>query len=213
MNPEFEIRITEDGSPTIFSPSFGATYHSQKGARQESLHVFIKNGLFFAQQQFKELRILEVGFGTGLNALLTLEHAQSTPVYYHTIEKFPLPVNIYSQLNYGNDQLLKLHAAEWDKDVPITPAFTLHKTDAGIESTNLNKGYHLIYMDAFAPSTQDELWQKNTLEKLYDCLLKDGILVTFCAKGQFKRDLKSLGFTVESPSGAAGKREMTRATK
>jgi tRNA U34 5-methylaminomethyl-2-thiouridine-forming methyltransferase MnmC len=213
MNPEFEIRITEDGSPTIYSKMFDATYHSQKGAMQESVHVFIQNGLIPALEKFNDLKILEIGFGTGLNAILTLEQTKKNSIYYHAVEKFPLPEVIYKGLNYGNDQLLKLHQADWNCDIEFTPRFTFHKANSGIEVLKLNRDYNLIYMDAFAPSTQDELWQKDILEKLYDCLVKGGILVTFCAKGQFKRDLKSLGFTIESPVGASGKREMTRATK
>lgn len=212
MNNAFEIRATEDGSPTIYSSAFHATYHSQKGALQESTHVFIHNGLFVAQEKFKKLKILEIGFGTGLNAVLTLEHSKA-PVYYHGVEKFPLPERIYSKLNYGKEDLLKLHASEWEKDIPVSTNFILHKTHSGIESLKLNSDYDLIYMDAFAPSAQNELWQKSMLQKLYGCLTEGGMLVTFCANGQFKRDLRSLGFMVESPPGAIGKREMTRAVK
>lgn len=213
MSGEFEIRITGDGSQTIYSSVFNATYHSQKGALDESAHVFINNGLSIAQDKFKELKILEVGLGTGLNALLTIDHAKTNSVYYHGVEKYPLPETIYSKLNYGNEKLLELHRSEWNKDINLTPGFTLHKTNSGIESLELSSGYNLIYMDAFAPSSQNEIWQKDLLKKLYDSLVKGGILVTFCAQGQFKRDLKSIGFTVESPAGASGKREMTRAVK
>lgn len=212
MVSEFEIFITKDGSQTIYSRAFNATYHSQKGAVDESLHVFINNGLVIAQAQFSELKILEIGFGTGLNAFLTRQN-KNKPAYYHGIEKYPLPETIYSKLTYGGNSFMELHNSEWNKDIKMAPDFTFHKTDAGIESVALAHDYNLIYLDAFAPTSQSDMWQETVLRKLYDALVNGGILVTFCAQGQFKRNLRSIGFTVESPVGAAGKREMTRAIK
>lgn len=210
---DLEIKITSDGSPTVYSKQFDATFHSSHGALQESLHVFIKNGFAIAAQHFPEIRILEVGFGTGLNALLTLKENKRT--VYHTVEKYPLPKSIYEQLDFGfgKEELLQLHNCDWEKDTEIGPLFNFHKSKADIRDIPLHTNYDLIYFDAFAPVTQQELWQNNILQKMYDHLVPGGILVTFCAKGDFKRALKNIGFTVQSPKGAAGKREMTRALK
>jgi tRNA U34 5-methylaminomethyl-2-thiouridine-forming methyltransferase MnmC len=207
---DLKIKITADDSPTVYSSQFNVTYHSEHGALQESEHVFIRNGFEIAKQKFSFLNVLEIGFGTGLNALLTLQDPH--PVYYHAIEKFPLQEVIYKELDYGfdKDHLEKLHKAEWEKDIKIKQSFTLHKSANAIETITLKNNYHLIYFDTFAPPVQEELWQEEMIRKMYDCLLPGGMLVTFCAKGNFKRLLRSAGFTVESPKGAARKREMTR---
>jgi len=211
---EFEIRITSDGSPTVFAKNFNATYHSMHGALQESEHVFIKNGLEIAKTKFNPIRILEIGFGTGLNALLTLTKTDR-PVHYTSIEAFPLPEATYHQLDFGfnKEQFLKMHNAEWEKEIELTNDFILCKLKGDIRTIDLDKNFDLVYFDAFAPSSQDELWQKDTLKKMYNCMSPGAILVTFCAKGDFKRTLKSLGFSVEFPKGALRKREMTRAAK
>lgn len=212
MVSEFEIIITKDGSPTVYSPLFNSFYHSVNGATLESEHVYIKNGLNLVSKKIKELSILEIGFGTGLNTYLTLKHGASSQIYYHTIEKIPLPKNVYSHLLLDSEFQF-LHECDWNKDIFINPDFILHKTKGDIKIQTLSKHYHLIYFDAFAPSNQTEMWQQSILKKLYDCLYPNGVLVTYCAQGEFKRNLKQLGFKVESLNGAAGKREMTRATK
>jgi tRNA U34 5-methylaminomethyl-2-thiouridine-forming methyltransferase MnmC len=211
---ELKIKITDDGTPTIYSEQYEATYHSMHGALQESKHVYIKNGLDVAGEKFSTIKILEIGFGTGLNALLSL-NAYQKKIYYHALEKYPLPKSIYENLNYGIDRrhLLMLHECPWNREIEFNPNFFFLKEEADILTVELTRTYNLIYFDAFAPTMQKEVWQEPVMRKLYNCMEPGGILVTYSARGEFKRLLSDIGFTVESPRGAAGKREMTRATK
>ena len=214
-----EVIITGDGSSSIFIPELNEHYHSSHGAIQEAEHVFIKHGI---QQVAKEsVTIFELGFGTGLNALLTALFAEKHKIHvtYHSIEAFPVDKALLEQLNYSElledtKAILKaIHAADWEADVVISEYFTLRKIEAKIEDFEIEQGVDLIYFDAFGPRAQAELWDIAILEKMYNALNEDGVLVTYCAQGQFKRDLKSLGFRVESLPGPPGKREMTRAIK
>jgi len=215
--------ITEDGSHSLQVPAMGETYHSSHGAIQESNHVFIKNGLEYWLRQHKktELRIFEVGFGTGLNALLTLLKAEELDVstHYQTVELFPLEVQLTNQLNYTeqlhcNPPYFKaLHTAEWGEPVAITSNFSLTKINAAFADVATENKVDLIYYDAFAPSKQPEMWVYKLIEKCYAMLNKNGVFVTYSAKGQLKRDLKQAGFSVESLPGPPGKFEMVRATK
>lgn len=221
---EREIRQTKDGSVTLFVPGLNEHYHSINGALQESMHVFIRAGLEASWQNATELAILEIGFGTGLNALLTLQQTllQKKKVFYHTLEKFPLPLALIEQMHFENfilnpellDYLPILHTAPWDSPVGITPNFTLEKTEADLQTYSFNpEQYHLIYFDAFAPEKQPELWTEDIFRKLFNALKPNGSLVSYCAKGSFKRSLKAAGFRVEALPGPPGKREMTRALK
>ena len=214
-----EVIITGDGSSSIFIPELNEHYHSSHGAIQEAEHVFIKHGI---QQVEKEsVTIFELGFGTGLNALLTALFAKKHKirVTYYSIEAFPVDNALLEQLNYSelledtNDTLKTIHAAAWETDVVISGYFTLRKIEAKIEIFQLQQSVDLIYFDAFGPRAQAELWNIEILQKMHKALNDDGVLVTYCAQGQFKRDLKSLGFRVESLPGPPGKREMTRAIK
>jgi len=202
------------------------TYHSIHGAIQESQHVFIKNGLqyYVQKNQSKELRILEVGLGTGLNALLTALDPLSEEVTktYISVETDPLDAEIIQTLNYPyliDNQNAKvvfagLHAAEWNKAVQVTPNFTIHKIEGSIQKTPLaNEVYDVVYFDAFAPGKQPEMWGMDVLSRVTLSIKQGGIIVTYCAKGQLKRDLKSLGFVVESLPGPPGKAQMIRAIK
>lgn len=213
-----EVKSTHDGSKTLYVPELDEHYHSIHGARQESEHVFIQWGL----KQFSlvsSLSILEVGFGTGLNALLTVL-SQPTDQYikYVGIEPFPVDEELleeYSTMFSSEERLLfnRLHQTEWNKTVSIEPNFHLEKVNVKLEDYSSNEQFDLIYFDAFGPRAQAELWVLTVFEKLYHLTRKGGRLVTYCAKGQVKRDLKSAGFTVTSVPGPPGKREMTIATK
>lgn len=213
-----EIIITKDGSHSLLNTELNETYHSIHGALQESNHVFIKNGFDLAiQKNPGSLSILEIGFGTGLNALLTLQRARQAQaqVRYSSLEAFPLPENIWSKLNYAaslnlTDYFDQLHRAAWDRESSILPNFQLLKQHKTIQEAELTQRYDLIYFDAFAPNKQPEMWTVEILEKVITRLNPNGVFVTYCAKGQLKRDLKSLGLHVDTLPGPPGKKEMVR---
>jgi tRNA U34 5-methylaminomethyl-2-thiouridine-forming methyltransferase MnmC len=218
-----KIFETQDGSHSVFSEQYGVSYHSKYGAIQESRHVFIEAGLFYKLPMLKALSILEIGFGTGLNALLTLLEAErhSAHIHYEAIEAFPLTLEQAHQLNYpavlglpdDDDRFLQLHLADWGQRQPIGPHFSLRKRHERFEAVEDDAAFDLIYFDAFAPSAQPELWEADVLARMYRALKPGGLLVTYCAKGVVKRQLKQLGFTIEALPGPPGKREMTRAFK
>ena len=222
--PEIKIIASRDGSHTLFHSGLNETYHSMHGAIQESEHVFIKAGLEQFTTKKNTIHIFEVGFGTGLNAWLTYKAIKGTAIkiIYHSLEPFPLAEEIYTQLNYTsgsedkdlNDFFLALHKAPWEKEVALNENFTLKKIKTKLEAYSPQTDYFdLIYFDAFAPSKQAEMWLPENIQKVYALLNKGGILVTYCARGQFKRDLKSVGFLVETLMGPPGKKEMTRGVK
>lgn len=217
---------TADGSFTYISPIFKETYHSQHGAVSESQHVFIEAGLDAVKNEISDrpLHIFEMGMGSGLNALLTLREAEkeSDSIHYHTLEAYPISpteidgfqISTLFDSKDAEEQLRDIHLAEWDDWIPISPHFTLRKEQADFTSWNPPKDqFHLIYYDAFAPRAQSELWSTDITTKLFQMLRPGGVLVTYCAQGQFKRNLKAAGFTVEPLPGPKGKREMTRARK
>lgn len=218
-----ELFITEDGSHSLQVPELDETYHSSHGAIQESKHVFIKNGLihWIEKNQEKELSIFEVGFGTGLNALLTALKADELDlnINYQSIELYPLANEITSQLNYveqlscSSRLFESLHTCLWEQTIGVSKYFTLQKTKAPFKEFKLNVKFDLIYFDAFAPSKQPEMWEYPIIENCYQMLNPNGVFVTYSAKGQLKRDLKKAGFTVESLPGPLGKFEMVRATR
>lgn len=212
------VEITADGSPTISIPDMKVTYHSKHGAVQESLHVFINAGFNVVLEKFakEEISIFEMGLGTGLNALLTMQAAQQQrrKVYYYAVEKFPLTKEEYKQMDYGEKTgLMKLHEAEWEANVAHTNFFTLHKSQTGLAEANPERKFHLIYFDAFAPSAQPELWTKEIFELMLSILVDEGVLVTYCSKGDVRRAMLAAGFLVEKLQGPPGKREMLRAVK
>lgn len=213
-----ELLITGDGSHTLRNTQLNETYHSVHGAVRESMHVFIKNGLQFFQMNNQEepVTILEVGFGTGLNALLTLQHAiaHQTRVHYTTLEPFPLEEDVWQKLNYGGGENFEaLHRAPWDTPISIVPEFTLLKIRASLQQVMLSNSFNVVYFDAFAPSIQPELWLLSALQKVTDCLSSGGVFATYSAKGQLKRDLRQLGLRVETLPGPPGKNEMVRGVK
>jgi len=220
----FKIIETEDGSHTLYVPNLDEHYHSSFGAIQESDHVFIKEGLFTACEIFTDINILEVGFGTGLNALLTfLRMTEMTnSINYHAIEAFPLELEITDKLNYPD--LLKisgatgffksLHRAQWNIAISLSDQFGFMKSRIKIEDVSLEANhYHLVYFDAFAPDVQPELWEQDIFDKIVRSMTKNGILVTYSAKGSVRRCMQSAGLEVERIPGPPGKREMLRGRK
>ncbi len=215
-----KIIVTNDGSHSILSEKFGVGYHSIHGAIQETYHVFIDAGLKHIKSENKKLNILEIGWGTGLNSLVTwLESANiKNPIHYTTYEAFPIDLEKILQLNYSEklnaeDRLEKLHLISWNEPHELSPDFIFEKRLEKFQTISDKEVYDLIYFDAFAPNAQPEFWQEEFLCQMYDSLKHNGILVTYCAKGSFKRALKAVGFQVEKLPGPPGKREMTRAAK
>jgi len=216
-----QIVITSDGSHTLYIPGLGEHYHSIHGAIQESEHVFIQTGLAQLNEK-KTIRILEIGFGTGLNALLTLKQAtkNSLSIEYTTIEKYPLQPHEYNLLNYGKElgndwekPFIALLESPWELKNEITPHFKLNKRAVDLVAIDFEDCFDLIYFDAFGPEIQPDLWSESVFQTMYRALNIGGILVTYSAKGQVRRNLIVAGFTVERLAGPPGKREMLRATK
>jgi len=223
---ERHIQITADGSHTLAIPGLQLTYHSMYGALQESMHVFIQSGLHLLLGTQPVLRIFEMGLGTGLNALLTLQQAgmHLQQVYYETVELYPLSIAEVHSLNYNillnsNQEyclLDDLHTAPWDTDAQVTPLFTLYKKQQSLFQYLENpqqEPFHLIYFDAFDPAAQPALWTQQVFEQLYARLYEGGVLLTYCSKGAVRRAMQAAGFEVEKLSGPPGKREIVRASK
>lgn len=218
--------LSDDGSHTLVSPIYGVSYHSHHGAVQETKHVFIQAGFQYAiERGLDSIRILEMGFGTGLNALMTHIECQKhhTPCIYHTIEAYPIELETVKMLNYqevlGHSDVihqgyLDMHNSPSHVSVELDTRFTFKKYIGKIEDTELPLDYFdVVYYDAFAPNAQEELWDVPIMTKMYQALSDGGCLVTYCAKGSFKRTLRAVGFTIEELPGPKGKREMTRAIK
>ncbi len=225
MDEEIRIIDTGDGSQSLYNPFLRETYHSTHGALTESQHVFIQMGLaYLLEKEVKELSVLEVGLGTGLNALLSVlyarEHSQIS-LDYHTLEPFPLSDRIISELKYpamlNYDHALKdfelIHTVAWGETTHFTDNFSFTRYIKKVENLDLDNEFNMVFYDAFAPSKQAEVWEKSVFGTVYDHMSDNGVLVTYCAKGQFKRDLSDLGFFVETLDGPPGKKEMVRATK
>ncbi|MCT4663923.1 MAG: tRNA (5-methylaminomethyl-2-thiouridine)(34)-methyltransferase MnmD [Flavobacteriales bacterium] len=221
---KIETITTEDGSSSFFVPALDETYHSVHGAWNESYHVFIKNGFHIVQET--TLSILEIGFGTGLNALQTSLEAQKNqiPVSFTTLENFPIPKEWVAQLNYDQKAqefyqsektyFQELHNAKWNETENIHSFFKLQKIEETVQNWQvIEKHFNLIYFDAFAPNKQEEMWTEEIFQKMFDSLKNGGLLTTYCAKGSVKRMLKSVGFRIKNVPGPPGKREMTLAFK
>ncbi|UTW61092.1 tRNA (5-methylaminomethyl-2-thiouridine)(34)-methyltransferase MnmD [bacterium SCSIO 12741] len=217
-----EIIESGDGSHSLYHTELDETYHSRHGSIQEALHVFLKSGLD-ELASLKEVRIFEMGFGTGLNALLTAREApkRDQQITYFGLERYPVEESIWQKLNY-TEQLEEpelssvfenLHQSSWEQPERINSHFILQKMEGDIRSISLPEPGHLIYFDAFGPRVQPELWDATVFERLLDWLLPGGILVTYSCKGDVKRALKQVGFEVEKIPGPPGKREMLRARK
>ncbi len=218
-----KIIITEDGSHSLYHEGLKETYHSFHGALQESVYVFIEKGLRFWRTKSglpKQVDIFEVGFGTGLNALLAAQFAidNEVKINFTTIEPFPLEIEIIEQLNYatsiGKEDLRivfeQLHSCKWEESIEINPYFSIHKVKSKLEDFQTDLRFDVLFFDAFAPSKQAELWTADLLQKCFSLLREGGVFTTYSAKGQLKRDLKSVGFEVETLPGPPGKKEMVR---
>ncbi len=216
-----KIRLvtTKDGSHTLFNEKIGDSYHSRHGAVQESRYVFLEQGLEKIAEFQSDIHILELGFGTGLNAALTwmfaLDHPQLS-LHYSGMEKFPLSVTEAGQLNYNQyltEDFTVLHTKEWNTDHSLTANFTFKKVKSDFDQLNTTEAFDLVYFDVFGPVYQPEYWQEPFLSKVAQSLKVSGMLVTYCAQGAFQRALKELDFVVENLPGPPGKREMVRAWK
>ncbi len=222
---DLELRKTKDGSHTLYRPDLNEAYHSIHGAVQESQHVFIENGLNYILKklQLQKINVYELGFGTGLNALLTLQLSicQNVLINYCTSEKYVINNKVIDKINFEEylypetiGYFKQLHEQKPNKWNKIHSNFELFIDTNDIISAEIQSNhFHLVYFDAFAPNKQPELWTVEIFKKMYQALKENGVLVTYCAKGQVKRDLRSVGFEVETLPGPRGKREMIRATK
>lgn len=223
----FSIKKTKDGSSTIFSTKYNAHFHSLHGALTESQHIFIDQGYKYYKHQnqipaTQTINILEIGFGSGLNAWLTFVEAMKDKqkIHYFALEPDPIPEEIYQNLGYtdllkSTEELKKaffiLHKSKWTENHKLSTEFTFIKLKEKIQEHKALHPYHIIYYDAFAPENQSELWNENVFIKLKESMASGGIIVTYCAKGNFKRMLRKIGFKVESIQGPpGGKREITR---
>ena len=221
--PDVKLIITSDGSHSLLNEALNETYHSVHGAIQESQHVFINNGLryFLESTSSDHLSIFEVGFGTGLNTLLTLKAMENatTFVRYVAVESFPIGEELWTSLNYARvlgmeATFANLHRSSWEMLNQITAHVALIKRQTTLQAIELEtQSFDVVYFDAFAPSKQPELWAIDILRKVIDAMKFNGVFVTYCAKGQLKRDLKALGLRVETLPGPPGKKEMVRAIK
>jgi tRNA U34 5-methylaminomethyl-2-thiouridine-forming methyltransferase MnmC len=218
------LLVTGDNSQTLYSTRFNATYHSTHGAVSESKHVFIQNGLQYVHEQLnlKSINILEIGFGTGLNAFMTYLYARqhAVKIHYHGIEAYPVPMEAALKLNYTVDftehenRLFEhLHVQPWNEVGEVSGFFSFTKHLCSVEKFMCDDKFDVIYFDAFSPSEQPELWTTEIFKKMFALLADKGIFVTYCAQGQMKRNMKSVGFKVKALPGFGGKREMTRAEK
>ncbi len=211
-----ELTTTADGSHTLYLPEFDEHYHSTHGAIQEAEHIYIKAGL--KRCNAETISVLEVGFGTGLNCLLTAINTKKR-IHYHTIELYPLSLQQIEQLNYTDNlpncrQLFqKIHQCPWNSVVEITPNFSLQKSKTDITTIQLNKNYDVVFFDAFAPNVQPELWTVEIFQNIYKHCNKNAVLMTYCSKGIVKQALRTAGFTVKRLPGPPGKRHIIQAIK
>ncbi|MCX6241123.1 MAG: tRNA (5-methylaminomethyl-2-thiouridine)(34)-methyltransferase MnmD [Bacteroidetes bacterium] len=219
-----QVIITEDSSHTILNTELNETYHSSHGAVQESRHVFIDAGFRQIVKGKDPFNVLEIGFGTGLNALLTLIEAEAVKksVVYSAIEAYPLDQGTWTKLNYpgmlcpGEQTVFfeKIHLAGWGKEEKISSFFSLHKILMKLQDYSPFENHlDLIYFDAFSPAVQPELWTNEIFRKLFIAMKRGGVLTTYSVKGDVIRSMKAAGFIVEKIPGPPGKRQISRATK
>jgi tRNA U34 5-methylaminomethyl-2-thiouridine-forming methyltransferase MnmC len=214
-----DLKTTKDGSHTLYRPDLDEHYHSVYGAIEESMHIYIHCGLNIIRKP--GVRIFEVGFGTGLNAILSIIEAEKTDriLRYHTIEKYPLDRSLIHKLNYNqyldpkyHEVFYSLHDAEWDQSRNIGKTSFL-KIRGDIADYKPEENYDLIYFDPFSPEKEPELWSHGIFEKIYKSLIRGGYLVTYSVKGDIRRLLTDLGFHVERLPGPSGKKHILRAGK
>ena len=214
------VKLTNDGSDTLYSNRFKEHYHSTQGAVQESKHVYINAGFNFIEKD--EIAIFELGFGTGLNAILTYIEAEKNrkKVNYITIERHPVEKTVIEKLNYTNflntkhqDIFNLLHKVEWERSHYIDENFIFRKINNNFADYNFDDKIDLCYFDAFSYNSQPELWTKEIFCKIYNSINPQGVLTTYASKGIIKQNLKDAGFTIKRLKGASGKWHMLRAVK
>lgn len=219
---QLRLITTEDGSHSLLREDLNETYHSFHGAMGESSYVFMEQGVDYLRslEGKKAIKIFEVGFGTGLNAFLTALYAEENHIFidFHTVEPIPVPKEIFQQFNYGKspaerELLQAIHLADWERDNQVSAFFSMTKYKTTLQEFGGADGFDLVFFDAFAPSKQSELWELSNLEKCAQLLNTGGVLTTYCAQGQFKRNLAAAGFEVQTLKGAMGKKEMVRGQK
>lgn len=221
---ERKIIVTADGSSTIYLPEWDEPYHSKHGAIQEAHHVFIKHGLMpLCEQDINQISLLEIGFGTGLNAFITFLEAikWSVNIDYCGIEAYPispqevLKLNYVAELKADKSQMIfkNMHDVPWNEPHKLAPHFSLTKRHMFFSEVDMPSSFHLIYFDAFGARVQPELWTETIFQKMYMALKPNGVLVTYSAKGSVRRAMQAVGFQVEKLPGPPGKREMLRAKK
>lgn len=218
---ERQIQQTQDGSRTIYVPQMDEHYHSVKGALAESRHIFIEMGLKHSNAPAP--RVLEIGFGTGLNAFLTLLHAneQQQHIHYTTLELYPLSLEMVQQMDYPtlicpkqSEAFYAMHQCAWNQPIEISPYYIIEKMQADFTTYDFKGLFDVIYFDAFAPEKQPEMWSQDLFNTLFEHTAAGGILTTYCAKGVVRRMLQAAGYIVERlPGPVNGKREILRATK
>jgi tRNA U34 5-methylaminomethyl-2-thiouridine-forming methyltransferase MnmC len=215
-----KIITTADGSHTIYVPELDEHYHSVHGAVQESNHIFIKSG--FETCSANPLSILEIGFGTGLNVLLTVlsNEKSDKEVHYVSLEKYPVDPDILNTINHrefagksGKELFSTIHKSQWNKEIMISNNFYLTKIETDFTTFQPEGKFDLIYFDAFGPAKQPEMWTGRIFDNISAVTKKEGIFVTYSAKGQVKRNLKAAGFIVNLLPGPPGKRQIIRAVK
>ncbi len=213
---------TNDQSHTLYNSELNETYHSRNGAIEEAEYVYLKQGFEPAANKKNSLNLLEIGFGTGLNAILTLQKSNQLSVncHYVSLETNPLPVELIQQLNYPQflqpnsiNTFNQIHQCAWNLDHALTPNFTLHKAEQSIHTFSTNQLFDVIYFDAFGPEKQPDMWTNEVFEKMHQLTSTQGTLVTYSAKGEVKRTLKAVGYEVERLPGPPRKRHMLRAIK
>ncbi len=225
QNTEQSLHFSQDGSHTVFSTKFNAHYHSISGAIEESIHVFISAGLFYLYRKNKKnISIFEMGLGTALNPLLAMIEAKklNLKVDFHSIESYPLEQVLVDQLNYtqllnlnekNHQYFLSFHSLPWNTKHIIDKSFSFIKTKAKIEEHDFERKYDLVFYDAFAPACQSHLWEEEVHQKIFNALNPEGVFVSYCTQGAFKRMLVQLGYKIEILNGPGKKREMLRAIK
>ncbi len=213
------LKTSEDGSSTVYSEQTGETYHSIHGAYTESMHVFINNGLSLVKSN--KINVLEIGFGTGLNAWLSYIYAinKGLEISYDAYELYPLPFSLVNLLTYKDiypekqEKFELIHSVPWETTAKIDHNFYLSKKCSDITVCTFNGIYDMVYFDAFSPDSQPEMWTGKVFEKIFQDMNHEGILTTYCVKGIVKRALKEVGFKIEVLPGPPGKRHMLRAWK
>ncbi|MDD3166100.1 MAG: tRNA (5-methylaminomethyl-2-thiouridine)(34)-methyltransferase MnmD [Bacteroidales bacterium] len=221
-SPTLRVCSTEDGSQTLLTSQWDESYHSIHGAIQESRHVFLNAGLDYLT--LASFDVLEIGFGTGLNAFLAWDYAREHDkmVHYTSIERFPVPCEMACSLNYpqklhrmNRTDWACLHRTPWGEWLELEPnRMYIHKIEADATRSQYPENqYDAVFFDAFSPQKQPELWTRELLHKMYATLRPGGVLVTYCAMGAVRRNLQACGFRTERLPGPPGKREMLRASK